>query len=283
MVRWKFRDIVLKASDLMELWHFHLRNLASDIGVIGKNSDYVRFILLGRSRTGSNLLRGLLNSHRGIIAFGEIFRHYGAIGWDFSHFPQSKKMSSLIENDPVRFLETRVFGNFPKHISAAGFKIFYYHAHNDAWEPVWTYLNSQKDLKVIHVKRKNILKTYLSRRRALETNAWVRKGANDPEDSKPISLSYEECIEEFAKTRTWEQHYDGFFEKHHKIDVLYEDLASDHRGEMRRIQEFLGVDYEVVEPRTTKQSRRPLASSILNYFELKERFAGTSWEEFFED
>jgi len=51
---------------------------------------------------------------------------------------------------------------------------------------------------------------------------------------------------------------------------------------MKRIQEFLGVDYEAVQPATYKQSRLPLAVAISNYAELKERFNGTPWEMFFE-
>jgi hypothetical protein len=52
---------------------------------------------------------------------------------------------------------------------------------------------------------------------------------------------------------------------------------------MKTVQEFLGVDYENVQPQTYKQASRPLSDSIANYLELKRQFKGTPWEEFFTD
>jgi hypothetical protein len=52
---------------------------------------------------------------------------------------------------------------------------------------------------------------------------------------------------------------------------------------MQRIQEFLGVDCEAVVPLTYKQSNQPLSEAISNYFELKEKFVDSPWEDFFED
>lgn len=266
----------------MDFWHFHFRNVAFNAGLMEKNTAYTKFIILGTARTGSNYLRGMLNSHRQVVAFGELFRDQDAIGWDFAHLPHSRGMLSLFQNDPTKFLETRVFGNFPKHISAVGFKIFYYHAHDAAREPIWTYLRDHEEIKVIHIKRQNILKSYLSKKRAMMTQDWVRQNPTTKSPNQPILLSYEECVEDFTHTRAWEQQYDAIFQNHEKIDVFYEQLSHDYVSEMRRIQDFLDVSYKPVEPKTVKQSNRPLSSSIANYVELKERFAGTPWQEFFE-
>lgn len=266
----------------MDLWHCHLRSLASGAGLIEANTDYTKFIILGTARTGSNYLRGLLNSHMQIVAFGELFRDYDAIGWDFAHLPRSRASQWLFQNDPVQFLETRVFGNFPKHIAAVGFKLFYYHAHSSTWEPVWTYLRDHKEIKVIHIKRKNFLKAYLSKKRAMVSKEWVRQQTNGTASHEPIVLSYEECLDEFTKTQDWERKHDAFFEKHEKLEVFYEDLARDYVREMKGIQEFLGVEYKAVEPRTAKQSSRPLSASIANYLELKQKFEGSPWQTFFE-
>lgn len=255
-----------------------------DIGRIDEHSDYVRFIIVGHARTGSNFLRGLLNSHSRIIALGEIFRNFppDSIGWDTPGYPHSRSVLSLFQKDPIKFLEEKVFRNFPKHISAVGFKIFYYHAQNENWKPVWTYLRNQEDLRIIHIKRKNFLKTHFSLIKAFKTNEWGNTSGAQKENVS-ISLSYEDCLKSFIKMQEWEKKYDIFFENNYKIDVLYENLSNDYENEMKRIQEFLGVDYEVVTPSTYKQSNQPLSKAISNYFELKEKFKGTPWEEFFED
>jgi len=169
------------------------------------------------------------------------------------------------------------------YISAVGFKTIYPHTRNESWKPVRTYLGNQKAFRIIHIKRKNILKTHLSRKRVAQRKGRWKDISGVEEDNVPISLDYEDCLRAFMDTRKWEREYDIFFGNHHKIDVLYENLSGDYENEMKRIQEFLGVDYEVVKPLTHKQSSQPLSRAISNYFELKERFKGTPWEEFFED
>ena len=273
----------MKLKKLGDLCQFRLGNLVLDMGISEGFLDYKKFIILGRARTGSQLLLGLLNSHRQIIAFGEIFGNYHSINWSRpSYRSKSKSLLSLIQSDPIRFLETKVFRTYPKHISAVGFKIFYYQAQNGNWKTVWSYLKKNEDLRIIHIKRRNILRTYLSEMKAFKTGNWVNTSGVQ-RDNTSISLNYEECLKKFTITRQQEKDYDLFFKDRQKINVTYEALSSDPMNEMKRIQEFLGVDSQVPRPSTYKQARRPLSTAISNYFELKEKFEGTPWTEFFED
>lgn len=274
-----------KLRNLRDLSYFHLKTLALDLGVLDGHSDYCRFIILGTARSGSNFLLGLLNSHSQIIAFGELFRSYDSIGWDlpdYDPYLQSRSLTSLMQSDPSRFLEEKVFRKFPKQISAVGFKIFYYHAQDDSRETVWTFLRDQKDIKVIHLKRSHTLRRILSLKKAHKTNRWTNTTGTEEEETA-ISLDYEECLKAFTEATEIKKQFDIHFEGHHKIDVSYEDLSDDYESEMKRIQEFLGVNYEVVKPSTYKQSNQPLSETISNYFDLKRKFKDTPWEEFFED
>jgi LPS sulfotransferase NodH len=189
---------------------------------------------------------------------------------------------SSYQRNPSDFLERSIFKKYPVKISAVGFKIFYYHAQDDSRKAVWEYLKNNEYLRVIHIKRKNILKTYLSRKRAEMTDDWANISGNK-KDYPAVFLDYEECLRNFTSTRTWESQYDLFFDNHQKIDLYYENLARDYDREMNRVWELLGVDYEPVKPNTYKQATKPLSIAISNYFELKEKFIGTPWEEFFED
>lgn len=264
---------------------FHLRNLAIALGIRDGHSDYCKFIILTRGRSGSNFLRGLLNSHDQIVAFGELFRSYDSIGWDlpdYDKYLQSRRLKALIQNRPDRFLKEKVFKKFPRQIGAVGFKIFYYHAQNDSRKTVWTFLKNQKDLKIIHLKRNNTLKVLLSLKRAFKTDKWTDITGSGEEDFT-VSLGYEECLHEFTWAQEIKKQYDVYFENHHKIDVFYENLSRNYGSEMRRIQEFLGVHYKILEPSTYKQTKQPLSKIITNYFELKKEFKNTPWEEFFED
>lgn len=249
------------------------------------HTNYVRFIVLARSRTGSNFLRGLLNSHSRITVFGEIvadsFQDY--VDWDVPGYAQSRQISALRRRDPVLFLERQVFKPFPPDVSAVGFKIFYYHARDDRWKHVWTYLQEHREIRVIHLKRWNILKTLASRKRANLTNRWVETSAPSSRNSTPVMLTYKECLVEFLATVRWETEADLFFEKHPILQVYYRDLSAQRDDLFCEIQRFLGVDCETLTPSTRKQSGQPLAEAISNYFELKEQFKGTRWQEFFEE
>lgn len=264
---------------------FHLRHFAYDSGIWGAQSDYCRFIILGRGRTGSNFLRGLLNSHTQIITFGELFRFNDSIGWefpDYDRFLQTPSLISLMQDDPIKFLEKKVFRKFPRRISAVGFKLFYYHAQEDSRKIVWTYLRNQKDLKVIHLKRNNTFKMILSEQKAFKTNRWTNT-AGQEEAKLALSINHEECLQRFSHEQQVKEEFDAYFEDHPKIEVIYEDLSRDYGSEMKRVQEFLGVNFEVVQPSTYKQSNQPLSEAISNYFELKEKCIGTPWEKFFEE
>ncbi len=258
----------------------YLKNIGLESGLLPGHTDYTRFIILGRSRSGSNFLRGLLNEHRQVMVFGELFQNFEAFDWAMPGFRQTQRLLRLIQQDPVAFLEKKVFKRYPPVIGAVGFKIFYYHAQQDSRKVVWPHLLADEALRVIHIKRRNILKTHLSRQRALLTDTWVDT-AGEKVEPPPITLDYETCLEDFNQTRTWEAEFDRLFQKHPTIQVAYEDLARSYTAEMSRIQDFLGVDLQQVSPQTRKQASQPLSTAIANFADLKKRFAGTPWEEFF--
>jgi LPS sulfotransferase NodH len=259
-----------------------MHKLALEMGLSAKNAAYTRFVIIGRSRSGSNLLRSLLNAHPHIEAYGEIFRSQEAMDWDHIGSLKNDKMQQQLWQDPVKFINERVFRPYPKATAAVGFKIFYYHAQDGSWQTVWPYLEQMTSLRVIHIKRRNILETHLSRKRAEVTDSWVNTGGKT---EKPIAvtLDYADCLADFERTRGYEEEFDGRFAHHPKIEVIYENLAQDYNAEMTRVQEFLGVPYAPVQPAIFKQSRQTLREAITNYDDLKRQFQLTPWADFFTD
>lgn len=262
-----------------------MRHLLIDKGLLGGHSEYVRFIVVGRSRTGSNLLRSLLNAHSQVEAYGEVFRSASRAAMDWDHIGalrQSDRQHRLLLADPVGFIETRIYRRYPAEIAAVGFKIFYYHAQEGNWQAVWPYLEQQSAIRVIHMKRRNLLSTHLSRRRAELTDVWVNT-SGQAEQPVVVTLDYEQCLADFQRTRAWEEACDARLAGHPRFELFYEDLAQDNDRAMRRVQHFLDLDYQPVTPTIFKQSQQTLAQAIANYDELKSRFAGSPWAPFFED
>ncbi len=271
--------MVAKIKQVRNAWYPWLRILPVEIPILNGHRNYTPFIVLGRSRVGSNFLRGLLNAHSQITAFGEIFRDVTDTDWDHMGYFQSPQTVIALQNEPAAFLQKKLFNRFPRYIKAVGFKIFYYHAPNTG---VWEYLQTDTRIHVIHLKRRNILKTHLSRKKAAATDLWVKTSQQQERQTK-FTLDYDECLRDFVRTRTWEKEFDVFFRSHPMLEIFYEDLAANRAGEMRRVEQFLNVDFEEVQPSTRKQSKAKLSATIINYDALKAQFAGSEWESFFED
>ena len=123
------------------------------------NNQYRRFIVLSRSRTGSNLLISLLNSH------------------------------------PHIYTEREIFGKLSgrNYVKAKGFKIFYYHPLDDDSCSIWDELQSLDDLYVIHLKRRNILRTLLSRKTAGIQDVWSVGSDRHSSCREQISVSFTNC------------------------------------------------------------------------------------------
>jgi LPS sulfotransferase NodH len=244
--------------------------------------DYKRFAIVGVARTGSTLLLHLLNAQSRVIAFGELFRGDGAIGWDTPPFltQQSERLRRMQEAQPIEFLETAVFRRWPREIGAVGFKLFYYHARSGPQAAVWDHLRRQPDLALIHIKRRNILEQFLSLRLAHATNVWstARQPGRTPD---PMRLSPEECLRHFEKVRAQEEACDRFFAERPILTLAYEDLVTDRASAMQSVAAHLGVPFEPVEARIVRQRTQPLSRAIENYDELREFFAGSAWEIFF--
>ncbi|MGA9532747.1 MAG: sulfotransferase [Anaerolineales bacterium] len=274
------RDYLQAVKRRLQTAHHSLRGAMLSWGLLPGRLDYVKFIILGRSRTGSNYLRGLLSSIEGVLVLGEILKNPVSVEWGTDEFPRSEGVDRGYRADPVRFLEQDVFRTLPDSIHALGFKLFYYHAQNPPFKRTWDYLRDRQEVRVIHIKRRNVLATHLSRARAVQSDQWVATSKPDS-GLGPIKLEYSALLEDFQQTRDWELHYDLYFADHPMLEVHYEDLARERDVQMRRIQAFLGLPLVPTQPQTYKQSRKSLRDSISNFQELSDRFRGSDWESFF--
>jgi LPS sulfotransferase NodH len=282
MVLKSVKTILRKIKNTVTMEDPAAKALALEVGLLKGHTEYTRFIILGRSRTGSNFLRGLIDSHPAVMSLGEVFRNREEIDFDNPDYLSSEAVLALYQSDPVGFLETVIFRIVPQQISALGFKLFYYHARTPPFDAIWPVLEADTNLHVIHIKRDNILRTHLSRENAQKSGRWVNT-SGDSEEQTSYMLDFDECLRDFNQTREWEQTADQFFKHHPLLEVIYERLAEDPVSETARIQKFLGLEPHPLQARTYKQIQKPLTQSIQNYYELKARFTGTEWAKFFED
>ncbi|MBU1213247.1 MAG: sulfotransferase [Alphaproteobacteria bacterium] len=270
------KPIVLLARDRLQKRWLKLTEIAMNRGLIPGHRDYVRFIILARGRVGSNLLSSYLNSHPGIVVKGEIF---GA--------KQLRKAGPAAENDPEAHMNSVAFSVYPHAVAAVGFKLFYYHASRATQKAcqIWPILLSDKNVKIIHLTRENILRTHLSHVIATKTLKWTQAGPINAVATaeKLTRLGFEECENAFIKTERWQNRTEEMFRDHPMHHVTYEQLTSEPEGALTKIQKFLGVEPRALASFHTKQNTESLRQLIQNYDELKSAFASTPWSRFFEE
>lgn len=227
------------------------------------NRDYRRFIVLARSRTGSNLLVSLINRHRRLHCLGEIFKDR-----------RGRDLGMLMR---------RAFPRYPRRVEAAGVKVFYYHPRDDVSGELWRRLTAMNGLSVIHLRRQNLLRSIVSQRIAQGTGKWRSVDGIPAARSKTVTLTTDELRTLFEQVSHWDRDAQERFKQHAVLDLTYEALADDMTGSFRQVTEFLQV--EAIPPTThlRRQNPEPLSELISNFAMLREAFSSTAWGWMFDE
>lgn len=241
---------------------------------------YQKFFILSMPRSGSNYLAYLLGDHPEIISVGEIYNRNRI--WGHPSKPEiskSRYLKILRDLFPVWFLKTLIYGKHPSNIKAVGFRFFYSQA--EIFPQVANYLFSRKDIKIIHLKRENLLRALVSLRIAEKTGFWV---SLKPRLYKPlrIYLRYRECLKYFEENSVIISRYDAMLCKQNSIDINYEELCKSTDTIIPKILSFLGVSDKKLNCLILKQNPYSLKKVIKNYDVLKGKFSNTVWNKYFE-
>ena len=224
------------------------------------HSLYNKFVIVTRSRTGSNLLVSMLNNHCDIEAYGEVF--------------------ARLNNKSPKEVWDATFGMKPEHIKHVGFKIFYYHPLDSRSQDMWTYLVSDKSIKVIHLQRENLLRVYVSRLIAGKTDIWKNESGGKEITSKKVKVDTDEMLVDFKKTQSMIKKANGLFASHSTINISYESLASDKEREMAKVFNFLNVPNQNVASSLKQQNPEKLKDLIINYDDVKGALVETEYSIF---
>jgi len=225
------------------------------------HKDYVPFIVLGHARTGSNMLLSMLRSHPQVLVRGEVFARV-----------EPGALHATVEGTFHR--------RVPRNVAAAGCKVFYYHPLRDRSGELWRELDAIRDLRVVHLRRRNILRTIVSREIAAQRDEWLqtRPAQAVPAERKGVTLTVDQVRSGVDRIQGLESEADRRFDGRPLIEVCYEDLVSSPTQEFGRITDFLGVAPSAPTGTTLHQNPEPLSLLITNYAELKDAFRGTPVE-----
>lgn len=271
---------------------------------IKKNGkERIKFVILSRYRSGSNLLKDSLNSIENVRVYNEAFNLVN------------------ISKDPETYLDRnyvdKVLSHTPgKPLFASGFKLMYGQAlaeelSFDYWggnvneriakqiETIICWLKRKnlplnsfehlidqvcmdKDIRVVHLIRKNQLDSYLSYQLALQQDNW--KGAKyNLGGSGKLRIHPEDLLKYFLKGETYYKYYSDLFKGHRVMEVYYNDLSANYARTLKKIARFLSIPHRQVPRRQPIEKQNIHSPDLLieNYDELSYYFKNSTWEEYF--
>jgi LPS sulfotransferase NodH len=207
-----------------------------------------RFAIVGNARTGSNYLLDGLKSSPSIRMYHEIFAsHNRRVGEDF------EKIFST------------VFQYESKSTRLVGFKVFY----NHLTEAEWNKLLACQELKIIHLTRRNRLRTVISLEIAFKTGQWTQSGRSGAPREKGVLLDPLKLIQRLEQIEEGEIATRQRFCDRQTLEIVYEDLVRSPQEVFESVGRYLGI--AGIDPgkiRLKRQNPETLQQLILNYDEV---------------
>src|SRR6266508_3499674 len=221
-----------------------------------------RFAIVGNARTGSNYLLDGLKTSPSIRMYHEIFAdHNRQVGQEIATV-----FSTLLQPES-------------KSTKMVGFKVFYNHITQDEWQKFLTC----KDLKIIHLIRRNRLRTVISLEIAFKTGQWTQSGKGNSGEIKVkrLMLDPSKLIKRLEQIEEGEATARSRFRDRQVLEVVYEELVRSPKSVFESVGAYLGV--EGIDPgriRLRRQNPETLQQLIINYEEVEAALRNTRFEEY---
>lgn len=219
-----------------------------------------RFMIVGNARTGSNYLLDGLKTSPGIRMYHEIFAsHNRQLGTDFEEI-----LSTIYQHES-------------KSTQMVGFKVFYNHLTDEEWQK----LAACKDLKIIHLTRRNRLRTVISLEIAFKTGRWTNAGNSAGPKEKRITLDPLKLLKRLEQIEEGEAATRARFCDRPMLEIVYEELVQSPHQMFASVGTFLGVDgIDPGQIRLKRQNPESLAQLIVNYDEIESVLKNSRFAEY---
>jgi len=256
------------------------RGAAAATGRVVGSCAVTRFVILGHPRCGSFLLLYALNQHPRIVTFAELFLRWEPSRRDFHAIDGGRWYRD--GDDGAAFLRDAVY--VPRgERDVIGFKLFYEQAPARPAASAWDYLAGERDLRVIHLYREQLLESLVSQEIAKITDEWMvhRGAAQPPRQLPPFELSPERCRQHFDTVLADRRRALDKLAGLPRLEIEYRALCDDFDTSVAACCRHLGVAPIRAEKQLVKQAARPVREQVANYDALVRHFAATPYARYF--
>lgn len=236
-----------------------------------------KVVIITNGRTGSNLLVSYLNASRQVRAYGEIFGTY--------YLSSEFLLKRLRQSDGA----TRHLSEMLRRLTTEKLtvvKILYQHFDKKFREHhgipslanLAPALQADTSIKIIHLRRENLLDVVLSNTLASASGKFV----GEKYDIAPVTIPPRVCRRQFMAIEAHEKQIREAFAGQRYLELTYEELTNKPEETLANIETFLGIEKLEARSHIEKQNRAPKTETVANYDELHWFFRRSDYRRFFD-
>jgi LPS sulfotransferase NodH len=242
----------------------------------------MKAIILTSQRSGSTFLGRCLDSHPSIESRGELL-----VGGEVvaprplrgrRTLTKLYRYAAVRAWDPVSIIE-RCYER--EQAPVVVFRAMYNHVDN---RPVRAYLMAHEEIRVIHLRRDNLLKQHVSK---LLLGAKRERSWQPHTDHKipvaSVKVSAEGAIKDMQRVRGNFIEFERLLSAHRRIELVYERMYNgqtlSHEA-WAKLAELLEIEPAKLAADLVKMNPDELRPMVTNYDELAAALAGTEFERF---
>lgn len=201
-----------------------------------------KFMISCTARSGSSMLSTLLNSHPRVLCHGEIlaaphesagpYHELRSQGADVDDWLREYR-----QERPEAFLYDVCFN--PAGRQSVGFKFKLEESLTGSYKSFRELLAADRDIKIIHLQRKNILDKYVSLQMTKQSGVFSIRSSSQRPELRPFTIDIPDFIAYVRKDR---QRYETAFEMfrdHPCLHLTYEELCESRPAALTKVQDFL--------------------------------------------
>ncbi|MYC60381.1 MAG: adenylyl-sulfate kinase, partial [Gammaproteobacteria bacterium] len=234
-----------------------------------------KFMISCTARSGSSMLSTLLNSHPRVLCHGEVlaaphesagpYHDLRSQGADVDDWLREYR-----QERPEAFLYDVCFN--PAGHQSVGFKFKLEESLTSSYKSFRELLAADKDIKIIHLQRKNILDKYVSLQMTRQSGVFSIRSSSQRPDLRPFTIDIPDFIAYVRKDR---QRYETAFEMfrdHPSLHLTYEELCESRPAALGKVQDFLELPQADLATMMIKVIKKN-TDLVLNLDEVREALA----------
>ncbi len=214
----------------------------ASLPLAGKRND--KFIISNTARCGSSMLSTLLDSHPRVLCHGEIL---AAPRESAGPYHALRKQGTAIddwlqsyhEQRPEAFLYDVGFN--PAGNQCVGFKFKLEELLLPEYRVFRDLIVADKDIKVLHLRRFNILDQYISLQATKQTGVFSIRFSRQRPKPRPFQVDIADLLAYVREDRRRHEAARELYRNHRSIDLTYEELCQSQSAALARVQDFLEV------------------------------------------